>query len=721
MFYLYADDQLLYNPLSENRMVFSPKLTLEMGKAGSLAFSLPPTNLLYDKLKKLKTIITVEQDGLELFRGRILSESRDFNNIKAIYCEGDLAYLVDSVQKNEAYQGTTHDFFRRILQKHNEQVEPYKRFLLGNITVEDRELLVSGQSEKIQDAETKEFDYQQIAINASVNEWKTSYDYLQEYLIEYCGGYLRTRKEEDGVYLDCISDFGGKAKQEIRFGENLLDLTEEISAEDVFTVLIPLGDDNLTIASVNAGSVELVDESAVEEFGRIVRTHVFDSVNDPRTLMENGLRYISNHKNVPVTITINAVDLHLADSDIQQLRLGDSVSVNSAPHSIVDSLTCTKIEYDLENPANNQYIFGTPEQTLTERYRKDIQKTTDTANANAARSGGGGGGAAAEEAKEEDAKAEEKFKAWCTVDDETGTVGIGTLYERWKNGTNILRNTCGIDLDAPAGNINIQNLKQKNDELGELILNQGARIDLINDEKQAKIDLLVSRTDHLHEVASAHEAQIQLLVTDNESLIELKADKTEVEGLELNVNTKITNINSEITKVKKMIADEINALKVDTAWLNGIQLHASLVYANSIDTDGLKVGYINCSTGMSLNGNSVATQKWVKDQDYLTAVPDYCRASTFSASTNMYIDGSAVATQAWVREQLKNYRPTWNAITDKPSTFKPSSHTHPFSFSKSLANGHTHKVTVNGKTYTSGGVSTNAIHSINVSGTTGSN
>lgn len=49
MFYLYADDQLLYNPLSENRMVFSPKLTLEMGKAGSLTFSLPPTNLLYGK------------------------------------------------------------------------------------------------------------------------------------------------------------------------------------------------------------------------------------------------------------------------------------------------------------------------------------------------------------------------------------------------------------------------------------------------------------------------------------------------------------------------------------------------------------------------------------------------------------------------------------------------------------------------------------------------
>lgn len=48
----------------------------------------------------------------------------------------------------------------------------------------------------------------------------------------------------------------------------MLDLTEEISAEDVFTVLIPLGDENLTIESVNNGRDELVDEAAVQRYGR---------------------------------------------------------------------------------------------------------------------------------------------------------------------------------------------------------------------------------------------------------------------------------------------------------------------------------------------------------------------------------------------------------------------------------------------------------------------
>ena len=387
MFYIYADGELLYNPASENRLLLKPALTLEMGKAGSLSFDVPPTHFLYDRLRKMKTIITVEQDGEELFRGRILSENRNFQNLKTVYCEGDLSFLVDSVQQSRAYRGTAHGLFRQAVENHNAMVEEYKQFRVGRITVEDRDVVISGQSEEIQDAETRAFDYRQIALNATVSEWNTTYDYLQENLISYCGGYLRTRREADGVYLDYLESYEGTAAQEIEFGVNLLDLTEEISAEDLFTVLIPLGDDNLTIASVNGGSNELVDEAAAAEFGRIVRTHIFDSVTDPQTLLENGQRYLATNVNVPVTITVTAVDLHLVDSGTRQILLGDSVPIRSAPHSIIDTLVCTRIEFDLENAANNQYTFGNPRQTLTERYRKDIQKTAKDAEANAARGG----------------------------------------------------------------------------------------------------------------------------------------------------------------------------------------------------------------------------------------------------------------------------------------------------------------------------------------------
>ena len=76
MFYLYADGHLISQPLEESLIVLSPRLILELGKAGSFEFSIPPTNTYYGEMRKLKTIITVNLDDTELFRGRVLSPAR---------------------------------------------------------------------------------------------------------------------------------------------------------------------------------------------------------------------------------------------------------------------------------------------------------------------------------------------------------------------------------------------------------------------------------------------------------------------------------------------------------------------------------------------------------------------------------------------------------------------------------------------------------------------
>ena len=101
MFYIYSDNKLIYQPMDDNYLVLQPKLTVEIGKAGSLQFQVPPTHPLYNQLDRLRTYTSVQLDEGEIFRGRILSNERAFNNIRTVYCEGDLAYLVDSVQKGE--------------------------------------------------------------------------------------------------------------------------------------------------------------------------------------------------------------------------------------------------------------------------------------------------------------------------------------------------------------------------------------------------------------------------------------------------------------------------------------------------------------------------------------------------------------------------------------------------------------------------------------------
>ena len=558
MFYIYANGKSIYQPMDNTLSLFARKLTLEMGKAGSLQFQIPPNNKYYNALPQLTTIITVEMDDTEIFRGRVLTNNRNFNNVRTIYCEGDLAYLVDSVQKAEKYDGKAHALFRKIIAAHNARVEASKRFTVGNITVEDRDVLLTGKSDDIQDAETGKFDYKQIAINSIADEWQNTFEFIETCLIDYTGGYLRTRRQNGVTYVDLLADYGTTATQDIEFGKNLLDLTEEVSAEDVFTVLIPLGDENLTIESVNNGSDELVDAAAVARYGRIVKTHVFDSVNEPSTLLENGRRYLASNVNVPVTITVKAVDMHLVNPNASPIFVGDKIHVTSVPHGMLDTLTCTKIEYDMENPANNTYTFGTPKQSLTERYRKDKAKQ----NSEGSHGGGGAGGGAAGGAAEEEAKKQldEFFDAWINVNPEAAHIDLGTLYKKFNDAKEVLESSCGISLDAPTGNINIKTLRKEFDDMGQVQKEQAAYIDLLNNELGARIDQVVSQHQSLAGLESSHYAELLLFANEHESKI---VEHTEsIEKLNAYTTESRTNITQLSDRLEAQITLEAEHKKL---------------------------------------------------------------------------------------------------------------------------------------------------------------
>lgn len=561
MFYIYANGKSIYQPMDNTLSLFSPKLTLEMGKAGSLQFQIPPSNKYYNALPQLTTTITVEMDDIEIFRGRVLTNNRNFNNVRTIYCEGDLAYLVDSVQKSEKYDGKAHALFRKIIAAHNARVEASKRFTVGNITVENRDVLLTGKSDDIQDAETGKFDYKQIAINSIADEWQNTFDFIETCLIDYTGGYLRTRRQNGVTYVDLLADYGTTATQDIEFGKNLLDLTEEVSAEDVFTVLIPLGDENLTIESVNNGSDELVDAAAVARYGRIVKTHVFDSVNDPNTLLENGQRFLASNVNVPVTITVKAVDMHLVDPNASPIFVGDKVHVTSVPHGMLDTLTCTKIEYDMENPANNTYTFGNPKQSLTERYRKDKAKQ-DSEQSHGGGGGGGGGGGAGDAASEEaQKKLDEFFDAWINVDPEAAHIDLGTLYKKYDQDRQTLESSCGISLDAPTGNINIKTLRKEFDDMGQVQKEQAAYIDLLNNELGARIDLVASQHQTLADLESSHYAQLTIITNDQESKIAGNTESIKkLDGQMTESRTNITQLSNDLQAQINLEAEHKNSL-----------------------------------------------------------------------------------------------------------------------------------------------------------------
>lgn len=289
----------------------------------------------------------------ELFHGRLLNTEKDFYKRQKAVCEGELAYLVDSIQRPYDYAGDLPELFKQYINNHNEQVDEEKKFAVGEITVSDSNNYVH---------------YSSTVYPNTLNE-------IKEKLINTHGGYLRTRISESKKYIDYVTKPGKTNSQVIEFGTNLLDITEYITAENVFTVLIPLGErqkdssgnetGRLTIAEVNDGKDYIESETGIKLFGRITKTHEWDDVTDANNLLKKGKVYLDDGISMSVSLKVKAVDLHLIDVNTEIISEGDEVRVVSPPHGIDTYFLCTKIEIDLLTPDNSVYEFGVSFSTLT--------------------------------------------------------------------------------------------------------------------------------------------------------------------------------------------------------------------------------------------------------------------------------------------------------------------------------------------------------------------
>lgn len=341
MYTIYADDALLYSPGDEELSVLSPVLETQCNAAGTLTFVLLPEHPMYSALHKMRTRIDVRQDDEIIWRGRVLETETDFYRHKTVTCEGELTYLVDSVlhpYKLADYDGTAAGLFRLYLTRHNEAVSEAQQFQIGNVDIET-----------LSSVENTGYG----------NTW----DEISDNLIDIHGGFLRIRHEDGARYLDWTKESGTSCGQVIRFGENLLDLSEYVSASEVVTCLIPCAGQSgsqITISSVNGGKDYIEDAAGIALYGRIWGVTEFDA-KDASTLLEMAKENLQKRLKETITITISAVDLHLLDVNAESFRVGDKVRVVSPPHGIDAEYTCTAILLDLVNPDQSEYTFGTPE------------------------------------------------------------------------------------------------------------------------------------------------------------------------------------------------------------------------------------------------------------------------------------------------------------------------------------------------------------------------
>ena len=348
MYLIYLDGELFYDPRSPNQGLTDMTLEMEVNKSGALKFMIPKTHPQIDDLKKMYSELSVYQDDDWLYTGRVLSDGYDFYGNRTVECEGELSYLLDSIQRYHEYHDiSVRDYFTDLITKHNADVDERKRFTVGQVTVTD-------SNDSLYRYSTYE------------NTWKT----IEDRLISRLGGYIRIRHEDGKKYIDYIEDYGHTNTQVIRFGENILDLTREGDCDSLATVIVPLGkrdeetDERLTIASVNGGKDYIEDTEAIAIYGRIVKVVEYDDVELPENLLRKGQEVLDRQKLLTTTIEITAVDLHLIDVEIERCKVGDSIRVVSEPHGLDDYMVIKKIYLDLLHPENSRLTLGATLLTL---------------------------------------------------------------------------------------------------------------------------------------------------------------------------------------------------------------------------------------------------------------------------------------------------------------------------------------------------------------------
>lgn len=349
MYSIYADNTLIYSDISplENLKIISPKLSLADNQAGSLTITIPKSNIGYDIIERLTTDITVYRGNEELWSGRVFTDKCDFYKNRILYCEGELAFLNDSIQPQYEYHNiTVRNFLDSLIRLHNNKVTQSRQFTLGIVTVTD--------------PNNSLYRY---------TNYETTLECINEKLVKRLGGHIRIRHEDGIRYIDYLADYPNTSSQIIEFGHNLMDFTKNWDMSDFATVILPLGhrldespidalDAYLTVESVNDGSKYVVSANAVSAYGRIEKVIRWDDVTVPSNLLSKANSYLSEIQFDNMTIELKAIDLHYFDIEEEAINVLDRIKVKSAVHGMDRYFPVSKIDIPLDNPEDSVFTLG---------------------------------------------------------------------------------------------------------------------------------------------------------------------------------------------------------------------------------------------------------------------------------------------------------------------------------------------------------------------------
>jgi hypothetical protein len=383
-----VDDEIIYDDFfaSTEFTILEPELHLKDNEPGSFTFIMPASHPSCDHINLLTSVIMVKKNGSVLWRGRPIECEKDFWNNRKYTCEGELAYLTDTILPPGRYdQVTLSALFRWFLNSggpniaHNDKVGLEKRIFLVSDSI------------KMRDDETEPED-----LLYRYSNYDTTLSFFKEKLVNRLGGHLFVKYEyvnssyRNNLYYWRDEDLP-LIEQKIEFGKNLLDFIHSWDISDLITVLVPLGKnlgpytdedapalkvldkyvnlfgsiyDEVThpdyhpTGDIHVRTYYMINEAAVNTYGRIERVVHWDNVEYQPNLWVKAKRYLKSQQFINSYIEISAIDLNLINRDIEEINFLDRVRIVSDIHGLDSIFIVTELKIPLDDPKNTIYTLG---------------------------------------------------------------------------------------------------------------------------------------------------------------------------------------------------------------------------------------------------------------------------------------------------------------------------------------------------------------------------
>ena len=363
MYQVFFDQYPLHDLRDDELVLREPEVHLAVGESGSVAFTIDPDHPNAGRLTRLRGTLKLRADGQQIFMGRIRKDTRDFDLTRRIEVEGLLSCLNDSVippfdfpadfledaaYKAAAASGNVVAFFLGwVLGLHNSQVGPAQQIRLGTVTVADPNNYISRAS----------------------SEYLTAMEVVRKKLEDLMGGYLVADYSGETTVLHYYDELPLTNIQEVRYGENLLDLISEIDAAETCTAVLPIGADGLTLAGLPDGDLGsgvwkqgriVYSKTLEDELGGVRITHTVKM--DDVTLATNLRSKAIDHLLTQGVRSLHTLEIRAADlgpiENLPSFVVGRNVHLYSEQHGFEATFPLMVLEPNILDPGETEITLG---------------------------------------------------------------------------------------------------------------------------------------------------------------------------------------------------------------------------------------------------------------------------------------------------------------------------------------------------------------------------